>query len=345
MFKPRHAVLALLLAAAATQARAADKVNVGIINSLSDAPVYMAEESGYFREQGIEITIVALDSAGKMIAPLGNGELDVGGGASSAGLFNAVERGINIRIVGDRTTTWPESDYETIMVRKDLIDSGRVRTLADLKGLKIGIATPGIAMLSVVNQAAKAGGFRYEDIEKVYLSFPQQLAAFANGALDCSIFIEPFGTLAINAGTAVRLLNTEAFYKRDQIGMLFYSESFAHDREAVATRFMTALLHAMRDFMASVKDGRIQAPGSDAVIDVLVRRFHVTPELARQMYTQRVDPDGRVNMDSIRLDWEFFRDQGMIKGTVPPEKVVDMRFADAAAKALGPATYATKATP
>jgi NitT/TauT family transport system substrate-binding protein len=42
-------------------------------------------------------------------------------------------------------------------------------------------------------------------------------------------------------------------------------------------------------------------------------------------------------MASLDLDWAFYRDQGMIKGTVPPEKVVDMRFADAAAKALGPA--------
>jgi NitT/TauT family transport system substrate-binding protein len=47
-----------------------------------------------------------------------------------------------------------------------------------------------------------------------------------------------------------------------------------------------------------------------------------------------VDTDGRVNMASIRKDWEFFRDQGMIKGSVAPESVVDMSFAEAAVRAL-----------
>jgi NitT/TauT family transport system substrate-binding protein len=337
MSKKRHFVLASLLVCALGSARAADRVNVGIINSLSDAPVFMAEERGYFHEQGLDARITSMDSAGKMIAPLGSGELDVGGGASSAGLFNAVERGIGIRIVADRTTTWPESDYQMLVVRKDLVTSGRVKSLADLKGLKFAVAAPGIAILSVLNEAAKAGGLRYDDIQKVFLPFPQQLAAFANGAIDGSVVIEPYGTILLNAGTAAKLVNTEAFYPRDEIGLVYFSEDFAQHRGDVATRYMTALLHATRDYMASVKNGHIQGPGSDFVLGVLVRHFNLSPELARQVSPQRVDLDGRVNMASLKLDWEFYRDQGMIKGTVPPEKVVDMRFADAAAKALGPA--------
>lgn len=329
--------LACLLAATPCAARAADAVKAGIINSLSDVTVFMADERGYFRDAGLDVQVVPMDSAGKMIAPLGSGALDVGGGASSAGLYNAVERGIAIRIVADRTTTWPESDYQTVLVRKALVESGRVRTLADLKGLKFGVAAPGIAVLSVINEMAKAGHLGYDDIEKAFLPYPQQLAAFANGALDGSIAIEPYGTLAVEAGTAVRLINTEAFYPRDQIGMVFFSEDFSTRRAAVATRYMTALLHAMRDFMASVRNGRIQGPGSEFVLDVLVRHFGLSPGLARRMYAQRVDLDGRVNMASLRLDWEFYRDHGMIKGTVPPEQVVDMHFAAAAAQALGPA--------
>ncbi len=327
----RFLLAAMLLA---HPAYARDIVQVGIINSLSDVPVFMALERGWFAEQGIDAQLISLDSAGKMIAPLGAGELDVGGGASSAGLFNAVERGIHIRIVADRTTTWPQSDYQSVMVRRDLVESGRVKSLADLKGLKVAVAAPGIAILSVINEAAKAGGIAYGDIEKVYLSFPQQLAAFSNRALDASVIIEPFGTMAVQAGSAVRLVNTEAFYPADQIGLLFYSEDFATKRHDVAVRYLAALLRAYRAYMATIVDGRIAGPGSDEVIDLIVRRYSMTQALARQMYSQRVDPDGRPNMASIRLDWQFYRDQGLIKGSVLPESVVDLSFAEAAVRLL-----------
>lgn len=331
----RNLVLVLLLVAV-LPARADEVVRVGIINSLSDVPVFLALERGYFRDAHLDVQLTSLDTAGKMIAPLGAGDLDVGGGASSAGLFNAVERGIHIRIVADRTTTWPRSEYQSVVVRRDLIDSGRVKSLADLKGLRIGIATPGIAELSVVNEGMKSVGLKFSDVNIAYLSFPQQIAAFANGALDASFIIEPFGTIAVQAGSARRLINTEAFYPGDQIGLQFYSEEFATARRAVAIRFMTALLRGYRDYIATIdKDGHIAGPGSEPVIELIVRRYKISEALARAMYSQHVDPDGRVNMASIRRDWEFYRDQGMIKGTVQPETVVDMSFAQAAVKVLG----------
>jgi NitT/TauT family transport system substrate-binding protein len=328
----RLLLLALLLA---RPCLADDVVHVGIINSLSDVPIFLAQERGYFRAEGIDLQLTSLDTAGKMIAPLGAGELDVGGGASSAGLFNAVDRGIRIRIVADRTTTWPQSDYQSVIIRRGLVESGRVKGLADLKGLKIGIATPGIAELSVVNEGAKAGGIKFSDINIVYLSFPQQLAALANGALDGSFIIEPFGTIAVQAGSAVRLMNTEKFYPGDQIGLQFFSEEFASNRRPVAVRFMTALLRGYRDYMATIKDGHIAGPGAEPVIEMIVRRYKISEALARAMYSQHVDRDGRVNRASIRRDWEFYRDQGMIKGNIPPEKVVDMSFAEDAVKVLG----------
>ena len=327
---------ALLLLCATGLARASDVVHVGIINSLSDAMLFLGDERGYFRDQGITLDIVVMDSAGKMIAPLGSGELDVGGGAASAGLFNAVERGIQLRIVSDRTTTSAQSPYQTLMVRTSLVENGRYRALSDLKGLKLAIAAPGISVLSVANEAARAGGIAYADIEKVYLPFPQQLVAFSSGAIDASIMIEPYGTMAANAGTAVAMTNTDSFYPSDQVGLMFYSEDFATRRADIARRFMVAQLHAMRDYIDASRGPHLSGPGADAVIDVLARHFAIPPELARQVAPQHLDPDGKVNMASIRKDWEFFRAQGLIKGSVPPERVVDMSFATAAAKALGP---------
>jgi len=119
---------------AAAGARAADlvKVRVGVTSSSSDAGFFIADKKGYFRKEGLEVTLISFDSAAKMVAPLGVGQLEVGGGAPSAGLYNALSRGIDIRIVADKGSTPPGYDYQPLLVRKDHIDSGRYKSLKDL---------------------------------------------------------------------------------------------------------------------------------------------------------------------------------------------------------------------
>src|SRR5436190_1302558 len=60
-------------------------VRVGVLNSIGDAPFAIGLEKGYYAEQGITIETVPFDSAARMIAPFGAGQLDAGQGAISAG--------------------------------------------------------------------------------------------------------------------------------------------------------------------------------------------------------------------------------------------------------------------
>src|SRR5262245_5385586 len=64
----------------------------GQVGGLSDGAIYIALAKDYFKEQGITLDITPFASAALMTAPLGTNELQVGGGALSAGLFNAVDR-------------------------------------------------------------------------------------------------------------------------------------------------------------------------------------------------------------------------------------------------------------
>ena len=105
-------------------------VRVALVQAVSDAPFFIADKKGYFAQEGIRVTFSVLR---EMIAPLGTGQLDVGGTSTSAGLFNAVERGINIKIVADKGSTPPGYGYQPILVRKDLVESGKVKSFADFK--------------------------------------------------------------------------------------------------------------------------------------------------------------------------------------------------------------------
>src|ERR1700733_8273090 len=73
---------------AAAQPAALTPVTIGIANTATDVGFFIADKKGYFRVAGIAIKMAAFPSAVRMIAPLGTGELDVGGGTVAAGLYN-----------------------------------------------------------------------------------------------------------------------------------------------------------------------------------------------------------------------------------------------------------------
>src|SRR5215831_12589872 len=154
----RGLLLGIALAAGISAGSAQTPVNVGITDSSSDAVFFIADKRGYFKAEGLAATMTSFASAAKMIAPLGTGQLDVGGGTVAAGLYNAVERGINIKIVADKASIKDGYEYSTLLVRKDLAESGRYKTLADLKGMTVATASQGAGSESSLNEALKKGG-------------------------------------------------------------------------------------------------------------------------------------------------------------------------------------------
>src|SRR5262252_5795047 len=134
------AVAAALFAATGAGAQ---EIAVGTIGASSDSPFFIADKRGYFKDEGLTVKFIRFDSAAKAMAPLGTGELLVASGATSAALYNAVKRGVTLRIVADKAKNPPGYGFESLLVRKDLADEGKIKTLADFRGRKIAISAPG----------------------------------------------------------------------------------------------------------------------------------------------------------------------------------------------------------
>ena len=181
-------------------AAAADQVKVGIARTISDAGYYIADAMGFFREDGLDVSITAFNSAAQMIAPLGTGELDVGGGTVSAGFYNAVGRGIGMKIVADQASIKPGYGYSSLMVRKDHVVSGRYKTFADLKGMKVAIGAPGTGTASALNEALKKGGLKYGDVDVVYIGFPEHLPAYKNKGIEFETSIKNLDSISYGSG-------------------------------------------------------------------------------------------------------------------------------------------------
>ena len=312
-------------------------VTVGIGSTAADAPLMIADKMGFFKEQGIVVNFVHFDAAAKMMAPLGTGQLDVAAGAPSAALYNAIASNVDLKMVADKGSTPKGHGSQPLLVRKDLVTSGAYKSPKDLKGMTIAEGAQGTAGAAIVAKIAMSGGLKYDDVKHTYMGFPQMVAALQNKAIDGGVVSEPLATIAERDGVGVRVVPDDVAYPDQQLLALIYGGPFITTKRPLAEKFMMAYIKAVRVYDQATTGGHIHGPQSAAIVKILGDALTVTDTtLLTSMTTPAYDPNGKLNLASLRDDLAFFKAQGYVTSPIDIDKCVDTSFAAAAAKALGP---------
>jgi NitT/TauT family transport system substrate-binding protein len=265
------------------------------------------------------------------------GDLDVGTGATSAAFYNAVGRGIDVRTVADKNSTPPGRGTQPLIVRKDHVESGRYKSLADLKGFKIAAAAPGTSSMTTYARALEKAGLKIGDVDFVSLAFPQHVIALANKAVDAALCVEPSASEAIRQGSAVRIMGDDELYPYHQLSVMQFAGQFAKGKPEAGKKFLKALLRGVRDFNESLTNGRYEGEKGHAVALILAEYGPFkNPDIYKSFTTSHSDPDGKLNMDSLKADLDYFRQFGLIENAVTIEQSLDLSFLEAAVKELGP---------
>ncbi len=323
----------------ASLAQSNNTVKVASAGIASDIGFFLADTKGYFREEGLDVHLTQMANSPQMIGPLGMGQLDVGAGTVAASLYNAVSRNIAIRAVADKGSMRKGYGFSGLLVRKDLVESGRFKTYKDLKGLRLAVGTFGSANASAMNEALKKGGLSWSDAgDIVQLTFPQHLVAMQNKAIDASMTNEPTATAAVKNGIAVRIAGNDEIYPEQQTAVVLYSEIFSRTRPALALKFMRAYIKAVREYNDALKDGRIAGPNAEEIIKILTEHtFMKDPNVHRSITPAAIDPDGRMHLNGLKNDLVFFKEQKLIQDPgITVERIIDTSFVEQAVKELGP---------
>jgi NitT/TauT family transport system substrate-binding protein len=311
-------------------------VKIGTPNVASDAPLFIAVEKGYFAKEGIVPEFVSFPSASQMIVPLAAGQIDVGAGGVSAGLYNAVARGLKIRAVADKVRLRRGSRYIDLVIRKDLVDSGRFTGAKDLKGLSIAEGGRETTTVPALSMAAKSGGLSYDDFSHPVMPFADQVTALANHSIDGAVTVEPNITKIIDGGIGAIVTSINDIAPDMQIAVLLYSEHFAQDREP-AQRFLNAYLEGTRYYADAIVNGRLAGPHAADVISILTKYTNLKDAaLYQKIAPSELDPDGRINTESLNDSLHFFQARNIVQGNFDIGSLVDSSFATAAVSKLGP---------
>ena len=221
-------------AAAATRTH----VRLGVSGRPDQASLELALRRGYFEQQGLDIETVQATTGQEMVPSLASNQLQVASGSPNAGLFNALNRNIDIRIVGDFAHIGDAKDRTiAILARADLMDSGQIKTIADLKG-KVISEGPGPGQITelIFQELFDRAKISESDVTVKYINFPDTLAAFASKSLDVTFLVEPLVTEAERRNLARVLIPGGEIDPGAELSIWLYSPEFAKDKDA-ATRF------------------------------------------------------------------------------------------------------------
>jgi NitT/TauT family transport system substrate-binding protein len=305
------------------------KVKIAYVPIMKFATAYVAADRGLFKKYGLDVTFEKVKSGTEAIAFLSQGTVDVGGIAIVTSLWNSWNRGLDIRVIAPGGLEPMKGSSTNLLLSKKAAEAG-VKTVADLKGKRVGVAGgPGSGSEYLVAKALEQVHLTIRDVNLMNISNPDIPAALAGGTIDAGLAGPPFSTQALAGGATVLAtdltpgLMTVAF-----VG----SGKFIKERPEVAERFVVALTEAARMMQG---DQYLSKENVDAYL-----KYTASTEAAIKAAKPAIyDPNQEIPAKGLADVERVHRENGRTDYDKPIDlkKVIDDQFVDKAIAALGKA--------
>jgi NitT/TauT family transport system substrate-binding protein len=232
-----HAIILLIsmLAAPFVPRAGAEQMRVGYGSlSTSYASIWVAGEARLFQKNGIDAEVLYLESALVRSALL-TGEIAMGGMSGTTMAAPRLQGGDPILIA-----SFLNSLQYRLVVRPE------IRTVADLKGKRVGVAGFGLGAHRGAQVMISKLGLN-PDTDVIMLQIggdPTRLAALLAGTIDASVFNPPLYKRAVEAGMRV-LANIEEMNFPVQASALVTTERFTKKNFDLTRRAVRSIIEAI----------------------------------------------------------------------------------------------------
>lgn len=301
------------------------EINVGFSPSLPQAPLYIAYEKGFYKEEGVNVVLKPTVTATPALLPqLATGGLDVVFGGASASLFNAMDSGIKFAMVADGGQVDPNWDGYPylIIVRKDMHDKGEFKSLADLKGKRIGAGVQGTSLAYLIFRALETAGLKPEDAEIKYTKALADIGiAFENKVLDASAMITPQNLGLARNGISVDWIDARKAAPGLQAYTLIFSESMMDKRRDEAKAFLRAYAKAIAWYKQALK-------GDRAELEQIAAKWTKLPsDVLKNASWTYFDDKLKMNVPDIRKQYSLWVSQKLSKPDLKLDAFIDEKIA------------------
>jgi len=301
-------------------------VKIAYIPLLSNGPLFIAKEEGYFAQEGINVEFEKFQSVAASLPALINGDIAVTGGPLMPGIINSVAKNASVRIVAEKGKI--ARDYcnvTAIVVRRDLFETGTINNVADLKGRKV-MATSD--QQYTLFRSLALGNLTADDVEIIEMDYPSSLLSLKNQAIDAGILTEPYITQAVNNGAGVVLVPAQE-YIPDFPYLLYYGPAILDKNPELGKRFMVAYLKGVKQYNAGKTERNLEIMQNYTKLD---------RDLLKQSCWVKIEENGSVSENAVReyMDWMYANKK--ITQKLDDDQIFDMSYVDYANGVLANST-------
>lgn len=311
----RLALAGALTWAASSFAQADDllKVKIGVLRLSSSAPVFIAQDKGYFRDAGLDVELKFFDAAQPIAVATTSGDVDFGITAFTAGLYNLAGKG-TLKVIGGMSRE--KAGYPLIgyFASNNAYASG-LKTPKDLAGKRVAVTQVGSSFHYSLGLLADKYGFKLSDVKIVPLQSLSNAAAALKGETVDAALLPVSTARTLMDSNGAKLLGWVGDETPWQLGAIFASPKTLTNAQSVA-RLLAALTRADREYhdviLTAIKDGVVSINDKTRPVLEIIAKYTNLPVEQMVGNCTYVDPDGKLDVKNVDNQIKWLQGQGFV---------------------------------
>jgi len=282
------------------------QLKVALIPVLDVLPVFVAQQNGYFEEQGIQVEALPVKSAQERDVLLQTGQTDgVLTDLQSTALLN--KDGEKVKAVYTSRRPYPDAPMFRILAGPGT----DINAPTDLKGVPIGISQNTVIEY-LTDRILEAEGLASDDIAIVEVSaIPVRFEQLMNGNIEAATLPDPLASGAIAAGA--KLVADDSSYPQVSQSVLTFTTDALAKKPNTVRKFLAAWNKAVKELNANPEKYR----------DLLIKEGRV-PESVKDSYQMPPFPEVGVPSEAEVADViAWMRTKGLLDRDLAYQEVVD----------------------
>jgi NitT/TauT family transport system substrate-binding protein len=318
----------LLVIAFVASARAEDaKVKVGVVRLSSSAPVFIAQDKGYFREAGLDVELKFFDAAQPIAVAVTSGDIDFGVTSLTAGLYNLAGKGA-LKVIGGMSHEKAGFPLIGYFATEKAYASG-LKTPRDLAGKRIAMTQVGSSFHYSLGLLADKYGFKLGEMKLLPMQSLSNVGAALKGeTVDAALLPISAARKLLDDG-GIKLLGWVGDETPWQVGAIFASPKTLEKKEFVV-KFLGVLERADREYhdviLSAVKGG--EAPINDKTRPLLeiIAKYTNLPLEQVVGNCAYIDPEGMLDVKDVANQIEWMQGQGFVDKGVTVDSIIARDF-------------------
>lgn len=291
-------------------------LTVGTLTSAEFLPEFVAEDLGYFKDEGLTVTAPSFQAGTDVTQALLAGGVDIGAGGGTDALLG-LAAGRPIRVI------WELNNFVTF----SYVAQPAIKSWAQMKGKTMAISSPGSETDLTLRWVLKKQAVDADLMRIVSAGSPlARLAALKNGTADAAVLTEPQGTQAANAGFSV-LTRLSRYVPEWPSEVFFCSQAFIKQNPETIKAFLRAI-HRAAKYIPTHEEESVHIMMQD------MKFPEADAKIAFQLQKNSYPMFGDFGIPGWDFAQELMLSSDSMKQKIPYDKVFDYQFINWAKKTL-----------